>query len=40
MHSTIASNINYKENIGCLDGKSIQEIGGDLVFLAPDGIEH
>ena len=25
-------------NIGCLDGKSIQEIGGDLVFLAPDGI--
>jgi len=26
------------KNIGCLDGKSIQEIGGDLVFLAPDGI--
>ena len=26
------------QNIGCLDGKSIQEIGGDLVFLAPDGI--
>ena len=25
-------------NIGCLDGFSIQEIGGDLVFLAPDGI--
>ena len=25
-------------NIGCLDGRSIQEIGGDLVFLAPDGI--
>jgi hypothetical protein len=26
------------KNIGCLDGFSIQEIGGDLVFLAPDGI--
>jgi hypothetical protein len=26
------------KNIGCLDGYTIQEIGGDLVFLAPDGI--
>ena len=26
------------QNIGCLDGRSIQEIAGDLVFLAPDGI--
>lgn len=26
------------KNIGCLNGQSIQEIGGDLVFLAPDGI--
>jgi len=26
------------ENIGCLSGHSIQEIAGDLVFLAPDGI--
>ena len=26
------------ENVGCLDGNSIQEIGGDLVFLSPDGI--
>lgn len=25
-------------NVGCLSGYSIQEIGGDLVFLAPDGI--
>ena len=25
-------------NVGCLDGHSIQEIGGDLVFLSPDGI--
>ena len=26
------------ENVGCLSAYSIQEIGGDLVFLAPDGI--
>ena len=26
------------KNIGCLSGYSIQEIGGDLMFLAPDGI--
>ena len=25
-------------NVGCLSGNSIQEIGGDLVFLSPDGI--
>lgn len=25
-------------NIGCTDGFSIQEIGGDLLFLAPDGL--
>ena len=24
--------------IGCIDGKSIQEIGGDLIYLAPDGL--
>jgi hypothetical protein len=24
-------------NVGCLNGKSIQEIAGDLLFLAPDG---
>mgnify|MGYP003111996491 FL=1 len=24
--------------IGCLDGFSVQEIGGDLIFLAPDGL--
>ena len=24
--------------IGCVDGKSIQEIGGDLLYLAPDGL--
>tara|TARA_R100000306_G_C4376931_1_gene142340 strand:- start:1231 stop:2727 length:1497 start_codon:yes stop_codon:yes gene_type:complete len=24
--------------LGCLDGFSIQEIGGDLVFLGPDGV--
>ena len=26
------------KNVGCVDGQSIQEIGGDLVFLSPDGI--
>lgn len=26
------------KNVGCLDGQSIQEIGGDLLFLSPDGI--
>jgi len=25
-------------DIGCIDGFTIQEIGGDLLFLAPDGI--
>ena len=24
--------------IGCLDGGSIQELGGDIIFLAPDGL--
>lgn len=27
-------------NIGCIDGGSIQEIGGDLLFLAPDGFRN
>jgi hypothetical protein len=26
------------KNIGCVSGNSIQEIGGDLIFLAPDGL--
>jgi hypothetical protein len=25
-------------NVGCVDGGSIQEVGGDILFLAPDGI--
>tara|TARA_R110000744_G_scaffold126645_2_gene233056 strand:+ start:677 stop:2626 length:1950 start_codon:yes stop_codon:yes gene_type:complete len=36
-NSTIAME-DITKNIGCLDGFSIAEIGGDLVFLAPDGI--
>ena len=28
------------KNVGCLDGKTIQEIAGDLIFLAPDGLEQ
>jgi len=26
------------ESIGCIDGDTIQEVGGDLIFLAPDGL--
>ena len=26
------------DNVGCLDGQSIQEIAGDIIFLAPDGV--
>jgi len=36
-NSTIAIE-DITKNIGCVDGFSIAEIGGDLVFLAPDGI--
>jgi hypothetical protein len=36
--STDVALIDVTKNIGCVDGGSIQEIGGDLVFLAPDGI--
>lgn len=27
-------------NIGCVDGQTIQEVGGDLIFLAPDGLRN
>ena len=30
--------VQITNNVGCLSGYSIQEIGGDLVFLSPDGI--
>lgn len=26
------------KNVGCMDAQSIQEIGGDLIFLSPDGL--
>lgn len=26
------------QDIGCIDGNTIQEIGGDLIFLGPDGL--
>lgn len=26
------------ENLGCLSGDSIQELGGDIIYLAPDGL--
>ena len=35
--STIAV-VPITKNVGCLSSHSIQEIGGDLVFLSPDGI--
>lgn len=28
------------KNIGCVDGNTVQEIGGDLIFLAPDGLRN
>lgn len=30
--------VQITNDVGCLSGHSIQEVGGDLVFLAPDGI--
>ena len=30
--------VQVTNNVGCLSGYSIQEIGGDLIFLAPDGL--
>lgn len=35
--ATIQS-VQITRNIGCISGYSIQEIGGNLVFLSPDGI--
>lgn len=29
---------NITESIGCLDSDTIQEVGGDVMYLAPDGI--
>ena len=26
------------ENIGCIDGDTVQEVGGDIMYLAPDGL--
>ena len=34
--STIAV-VPVTKNVGCVDGKTIQEFAGDLIFLAPDG---
>lgn len=36
--STSIAIVPITKNVGCLDQFSIQEIGGDLVFLSPDGI--
>ena len=34
--STVAV-VPVTKNVGCVDGQTIQEIAGDLIFLAPDG---
>ena len=36
--STNIAIVPVTKNVGCLSGYSIQEIGGDLIFLAPDGL--
>ncbi len=41
LKGTTSSNFAVQDvtrNIGCRDGGSIQEIGGDVIFLAPDGL--
>lgn len=38
LESGEAVSIPVTRDIGCIDGFTIQEIGGDLVFLAPDGL--
>ncbi len=37
-NDTSTAVIPITKNVGCLDGNSIQEIGGDLMFLSPDGV--
>tara|TARA_B100000214_G_scaffold41041_1_gene25747 strand:- start:573 stop:2177 length:1605 start_codon:yes stop_codon:yes gene_type:complete len=36
--STNIAVVPITENVGCMDRHTIQEIGGDLVFLSPDGL--
>jgi len=35
--NTTVAVVPVTKNVGCVDGQTIQEIAGDLVFLAPDG---
>ena len=37
-NSSTISIVPITQNVGCMDGASIQEIAGDLVFLSPDGL--
>jgi len=37
-NDTTTAVIPITKNVGCVDGNSVQEIGGDLVFLSPDGV--
>ena len=36
--STNIAVVPITENVGCMDKHTVQEIGGDLVFLSPDGL--
>jgi len=36
-NSSTISVVPVTKNVGCVDGKTIQEFAGDLIFLAPDG---
>lgn len=38
VNGTNTTLVQITNNVGCLSGYSIQEMGGDLLFLAPDGI--
>ena len=37
-NSTTVAVVPITENVGCMNRNTIQEIGGDLVFLSPDGL--
>jgi hypothetical protein len=32
--------VEITKNTGCLDGNTIQEVGGDLIYLGPDGLRY
>ncbi len=32
--------VEITRNTGCLDGRTVQEVGGDLIYLGPDGLRY